>query len=207
MLNGSCRCRGVGASHTPPPLPTMSTSSSSSPSCSSSQLKRSGTGTGTTCARNIKSSEVETSGAHGSSPSSSITGTATTRASAKKKDKEYLCPRCGGDVRLPPLPKIQRSASSENEPKTKSITEIGFHSSEPFVVCALGCTSSRYHVSILIKTNSFSCSVKLCHPYHLFTFGFVTSSHALECPQAAKFIAVSSYPLSHRQIILVHKMG
>ena len=143
MLSGSCRCLGVGATHTTPPLPTMSIPTSSS-------SKRAGTST--SCDRHcITFFEDEPSGAHCSSSSSAINRTATTRASAKKYVKEYLCFKCGGDVRRPPLPHSQ-SRSTTFETKTtivaceNQIVEDESHSSEPFVVCALGCSSPRYHV-------------------------------------------------------------
>ncbi len=143
-MNGSCRRLSVGATYTAPPLPTISIPSSSS-------SKRAGTSA--PCDRHcITFLEDEPSGAHCSSSSSSINR--TTRASAKKNVMEYLCFKCGGDVRLPPLPHSQSSTISETKTTTVTcennysnvIAESGSHSREPFVVCALGCSSPRYHV-------------------------------------------------------------
>lgn len=154
--------RRLVATHSPPTLPTMATTPSSSLSIDSSQSNytsdcNTSLGVETDCNDNGNGNgelEIDDQGIS-ASKSKSNTRTATTRASVKKHNMKCLCAKCGGDVRLPPLPK---STSSGTIPSitdtcvgrvidTDNAFDSGSHAGEPFVECALECSSSRYHVS------------------------------------------------------------
>jgi hypothetical protein len=76
---------------------------------------------------------------------------------AKKCDMRWLCPKCQGDVRLPPPQMLASSGSiladanktsiALNKNSVSTIQEEGPSVNKLHVMCALKCSAPRYHVS------------------------------------------------------------
>jgi len=76
---------------------------------------------------------------------------------AKKCDMKWFCPKCQGDVRLPPPHRLTSAGSVLADDDRTSITlnknvvniiqEEGPSAKNLHVMCSLKCSSPRYHVS------------------------------------------------------------